>query len=548
MVTLRVLISCSLLLLIEVCAKNSDAAPSNLNPSQGFSVVAVASSQNAINAEDGMHTAQIIELREDTYEGRYYTLTNEGTLARRRGRFIADVGTMLVPENHRDLATRMIELSITRIRATGDNPLEPIFWLGGGPGQSNMKTFKYDYFISRHDHVMVGYRGVDGSVSLDCPEVARVLKSVKDVLTDASLAKVGDAYAACAARLQQEGVDINGYTALEVVDDIEDAREALGYEKIDIIAESYGTRVAYLYALKYPQSVHRMVLIGANPPGRMVWDPYQADALLKRYGELWTQDAAASARCPDLVEAIRRVNQNMPRRWLFFPIHPGNVRAAAFAALIGNRESAALVFDTYCAAANEDPSGLWLTSFLSKYIFPSIVNWGDNASKAASADYDPSRDYAREMVPPNAIMGAPLGRFLWAPAARWPIQPIPQEYRQPQSSAVETLILSGNLDFSTPAENATNDLLPHLSKGRQIIMKEMGYVGDIWRLQPQATHRVVTSFLDTGIADDSLVTYQPMDFRVQRGFPLLAKLIVAGVSIGTVLLGLLVLWLINTIL
>ena len=32
--------------------------------------------------------------------------------------------------------------------------------------------------IDNHDIVMVGYRGVDGSVVLDCPEVAEALKGI----------------------------------------------------------------------------------------------------------------------------------------------------------------------------------------------------------------------------------------------------------------------------------------------------------------------------------------------------------------------------------
>jgi hypothetical protein len=124
-------------------------------------------------------------------------------------------------------------------------------------------------------------------------------------------------------------------------------------------------------------------MIGANPPGGMVWNPQKSDELIKRYGELWAKDPQASARCPDLVDAIRKVNDDMPRRWLFLPIHPGNDKAAAFSVL-SERVTAAMVFDTYCAAANGDPSGLWLASLVARFVFPEVVNWGDNASKAVS--------------------------------------------------------------------------------------------------------------------------------------------------------------------
>jgi hypothetical protein len=174
---------------------------------------------------------------------------------------------------------------------------------------------------------------------------------------------------------------------------------------------------------------------------------------------------------------------------------------------------------------------------MAHYVFPSIVNMGDNASKAVSADYDSTRDYASELLPPDAVMGAPLGRFLWGPGKRWPIKLIPEEYRKPQHSDVQTLILSGSVDFSTPAENATKDLLPYFKNSRQIILAEMGHVGDLWKLQPRTTHRMLTSFFETGLADGSLYKYEPMRFEVRWGYPLLAKLAVAGCVLLVILLG-----------
>jgi pimeloyl-ACP methyl ester carboxylesterase len=443
----------------------------------------------------------------------------------------------MVPENHGDSGSRWIELPVVRIRATGTPLGEPIFWLGGGPGQSNMRTFDVDYFMEHHDHVMVGYRGVDGSVSLDCSEVIDVLKEVKDVLAVQTLTRVGDAFAECHVRLTAEGVDIDGYTTVDVVEDLENVRRALGYDRIDLVAESYGTRLAYLYGVMYPDRIHRTLMIGANPPGGLVWDPAQVDAMLGHYGELWGLDPKASARTADLVGAIAKVNQKMPKRWLFLPIHAGNVKASAFAMLF-HRQSAAKVFDTYVSAANGDPSGLWLISLVGHYIFPEVVNWGENASKAVSAEFDPSRDYAGELMPDGAVMGAPLGKFLWGPGDRWPIEPIAARYRAMQTSVVETLILSGSVDFSTPPVNVTERLMPYLPNGRHLVLEEMGHIVDLWYLEPAATHRIVTTFLATGVPDTSLATYVPMDFEVRWGYPLLAKLVVGGTMLaGLVLLG-----------
>jgi pimeloyl-ACP methyl ester carboxylesterase len=93
--------------------------------------------------------------------------------------------------------------------------------------------------------VLVGYRGVDGSSVLDSPEIASaILGDGQDVTSPASLQLVADAMRACAARLKAEGVDLAGYSIPEVVADLEAARAALGYDTLNLLSESFGTRVA----------------------------------------------------------------------------------------------------------------------------------------------------------------------------------------------------------------------------------------------------------------------------------------------------------------
>jgi hypothetical protein len=67
-----------------------------------------------------------------------------------------------------------------------------------------------------------------------------------------------------------------------------------------------------------------------------------------------------------------------------------------------------------------------------------------------------------------------------------------------------------------------------LSNGQLVVLSEFGH-GEFLNLEPEATKRLLTSFYDTGVGDDSLYMYQPMDFSVGTlsRFPNLAKLIVA---------------------
>jgi pimeloyl-ACP methyl ester carboxylesterase len=191
------------------------------------------------------------------------------------GEYAADCGTLVVPENRAKADSRLIALPVIRIRATGNHPAEPIFWLTGGPGQSNMKLKPPAWMFARHDFVMVGYRGVDGSSVLDCPEYDRVLRSPSaggDALSAESLANVATAMAACAARLHADGIDLDGYTTPEVVADMEAARLALNYARVNLLSGSYGTRVAQVYAYLHPDRLYRSVMSGASPPGASSWN------------------------------------------------------------------------------------------------------------------------------------------------------------------------------------------------------------------------------------------------------------------------------------
>jgi len=449
--------------------------------------------------------------------------------------FDADCGTLVVPENRAEPGSRLITVPVMRVHAAADQPAEPIFFLQGGPGQSNLGVEPPLGLLANHDFVMVGYRGVDGLVRLTCPEYSRALHGTGgDLLSVASRAGLGGAARACADRWQAAGVDLAGYTMPEVIGDLELARERLDYPRIDLLSESYGTRLAQIYAYLHPDRIYRSAMVGVNPPGRFVYEPEIIDRQLQDYARLCAQDAACKARSPDLSETMRQVIDHMPRRWLFVPIDPGKVKAMTFMGLF-TRDMAAMVFDAYQAAADGDASGLALVSLAWDFMAPSVLVWGDSFAKAAPADFDPARDYAADMNPPGSIMGSPLSLMSFDNLnGNWPVTSIPDELRRVHPSDVETLLVSGSVDFSTPAQYATDELLPTLSKGQQVIVAEAGHTGDLFGLQPAATERLLTSFYDTGLADASLFTYLPMNFRVGLGVPLLAKLLAgAGLVLTT---------------
>jgi hypothetical protein len=136
------------------------------------------------------------------------------------------------------------------------------------------------------------------------------------------------------------------------------------------------------------------------------------------------------------------------------------------------------------------------------------------------------------MNPPNSILGSPTSLMVGAAAqlsGGWPVAPMSDKFREVQPTEVETLLVSGSIDYSTPSQFAAEELLPALSNGEQVIVSEFGHFSDVWSFQPEARRHLLATFYDTGEVDDSLFTYQPMDFHVKLGFPVLAKIALAVV-------------------
>ena len=90
-----------------------------------------------------------------------------------QGSYAADCGTLVVPENRADPALAADRAAGHPHQARSAHPGAPVFRLEGGPGITNMTFSKASRVADNHDVVLVGYRGVDGSVRLDCPEVSR---------------------------------------------------------------------------------------------------------------------------------------------------------------------------------------------------------------------------------------------------------------------------------------------------------------------------------------------------------------------------------------
>ena len=285
----------------------------------GLTYLRVSSSPATVSVPQGAHAGQLT--------------MHACTYATEQGAMPADCGTLVVPENRASSKSRLIALPVTRILARSSHPLAPIFHLNGGPGITNMTFPQASRLAAQHDVVMVGYRGVDGSSVLNCPEVTAALENSADYLGKASLSAYSQAFASCAQRLERCGVDLAGYTLAEQADDIEAARVALGYKRIDLLSESAGTRLAMIYQWRYPNSVDRSVMVGVNPPGNFIYSGAEIDQGIERYSALCAKQPACRARTANLAASMKHTAAHMPSSWFSLPIKPGNALVGTFLGL-----------------------------------------------------------------------------------------------------------------------------------------------------------------------------------------------------------------------
>ena len=447
------------------------------------------------------------------------------------GNYAAECGTLVVAEKRADPQSRLIALPVTRISARSDHPREPIFLLQGGPGRTNMTFDKVNRYADEHDVVLVGYRGVDGSVRLDCPEVESALSHSTDLLSEKASQAYAEAYRSCASRLTAEGVDLTSYGITAQIDDMEAARMALGYSRVDLLSESAGTRTAIIYSWRYPDSLHRSVMIGVNPPGHFLYYPGTTDEQIARYATLCAKDDSCRSRTDDLAASLHGTDAEIPNRWLFLPIKKGNVRITSMFGLMESSPAAApvagpTIVDMWLSAAEGDASGLWAGSLIADVLFPKLFVWGQYAS-FGRADAQAARDYfSNGGQEDGSNIGRAASTFGWGNGRlvdAWPAAPDENEYSQVRTSTVETLVIGGELDFSTPPQVTTKELLPYLSNGHEVVLPGIGHTGSFFAVQPEASSRLINTFFDTGSVDDSLYQPETVDFTPANSFGKIAK-------------------------
>jgi hypothetical protein len=125
---------------------------------------------------------------------------------------------------------------------------------------------------------------------------------------------------------------------------------------------------------------------------------------------------------------------------------------------------------------------------------------------------DSTRDYEMEMDPPGSIIGSPSAKLWWTAVSNggWPMTQIPLQYQQLDTIHVRTLILNGQLDFSSPPANMI-EAKRFFKNCDMIILPAMGHL-DVFKLQRGAIDHLAERFYLEGVVDTSKYYPQRIDF------------------------------------
>src|SRR5690554_2087557 len=175
----------------------------------------------------------------------------------------ARCGSLEVPENPDQPTGRKITLNVALAPATGRSTKpDPVFFFAGGPGQAASETWVIirpilDQIRKSRDIVMIDQRGTGKSNKLACPFGAN-----EDLNQEIDLQLIRTETEKCLDALDG---DPRFYTTTIAMADYNAVRLAMGYDKINLMGVSYGTRAAQVYLRNYPETVRTITLDSVVP-------------------------------------------------------------------------------------------------------------------------------------------------------------------------------------------------------------------------------------------------------------------------------------------
>ena len=405
---------------------------------------------------------------------------------------------------------RRISLNIVVVPALSATPArDPVFWLHGGPGAAATQTVPaakggfLEALRKERDLVFVDQRGTGNSNPLNC-----------DLGDDpAELQQFfGELFPVDKVRQCREKVSkvANAalYTTPIAMDDLDEVRAALGYEKINLVAASYGTIAALVYIRQHPDHLRAVFLAGVANTNIRQPLPFAGGA--QHAMDLLFEDCAANKECRTAFPNLKKEFTEVLARF-----DHGPVTAQLFNLTTKQQQPVKIMRGNFV----ERIRLLLYTTTFGRFV-PLIIHRafaGDYSPfETLAVRYNPGGILARGMymtvtcsesvpfISGRDIINQTSGTFVGgyrvkvhiAACKEWPRGNIPRSYIDPVKSNIPVLMISGELDASTPPWLG-KEALKTLPNGRQIGIRYYGHQVDspcIWK--------VMADFIAKGSAKD----------------------------------------------
>ncbi|HEV8041973.1 MAG TPA: alpha/beta hydrolase [Bryobacteraceae bacterium] len=416
-------------------------------------------------------------------------------------------GTFEVYENRATQLGRKIPLHILILPAFAEKPApDPVFGFAGGPGQSAAETFPLVTAMvslrQTHDLVFIDQRGTGKSNPLPCP----VDDADAQMFLNGSGASTVKDLPACRKELETTA-DLAQYTTSYSADDVDDVREALGYDKIDLLGGSYGTLAALVYARRHGQHVRAMVLEGVAPPDYKLPLPF-AKTIQASLGHLF-DDCAADPDChqafPNLKAEFEAVVKRLDAQPATFQLDSGPNKGQTVTLSRGAFVSALRPLLYQPAIVRQLPSIIHkafennLNPFATVAILMRrAVNQSIARGMAYSVGCSESIPFISEADIERETAGTYLGdfdvRLYQRNCSVWPHANVGKEFLEPVRSDVPALLITGAEDPATPPSLAAH-AAEGLSRSRIVVI-------------PHGTHltaspcidKIIVQFINQGSA------------------------------------------------
>lgn len=392
-------------------------------------------------------------------------------------------GTYEVWEDRKAARGRTIDLNIAVLPALRSKPRpDAVFYLVGGPGGAATRragSLWSSWMRRDRDVVLVDVRGTGESNALMC-DLAGGSDDVQGYLSNGFEDLVG--LRRCRDELTLRA-NRRLYTLPIAMDDLDEVRSALGYERINIVAGSWGTRAAFLYLRRHPDSVRAMILNGIAPVSALYGLGIAEDA--QRSLDLvlaeCAEDAACNSRFPDVASELESVLERLADG-------PAEVS-------VRDPHSGRSVTVAFTRQAFGESLRYWLSSVLGTRYVPWLIHQAslDRFDVIAQDLVDTNAFFADRLamgelmtvicaedvsrIDPGDIPARTRGTFMGDARVRqilaacdvWRAKPVPKSYGKPVVSKVPVLLWSGTLDPRNPPEGG-EEAAQYLRKGLHLVV------------------------------------------------------------------------------